>query len=291
MSRALRLSCTAILLALALSAKAQLPAAPQASLETPQTAEPQTTEPQQDNSFLLARPLPEGVPSNPPQPLYLKDKNLTWKGEYEFDKSGRPLLDTDTHVIPVLYTRKGKRTRPVGVQLLKMHPAFVKDGTLQIDGWNGEARLNYDIQDFHFLYVSVPRLGTVIISSGAFPGGEQQTSGFTDKVLDVRINDHDIQLITAKPILGKDGTAPAWVKLDPNYIVDRRYPVFGYGRTLNEPFDWPGAQIANRRDESKIAPPLSSTMLPRLATPVCIPQSQKSCPATASIKNTIEGTR
>lgn len=230
-----------------------------------------------DPEFPFARPLPEGVAPNPPQPLYLKGKDLVWRGEYEFDKLSRPLLDTNSRPIPILYTKKGRRVRPAGIQLLKTHPASIEDGTLMVDGWTSKARLNYDIQDLRYLYVSVPSLGTFIISPVAFPGGELQATGFDDKILNVRVDTHEVQLATVSPILGKKTAQPAWVKLDTSFVADRRYPIVGYGDTLVQPFTWPGARIAKDGATARTAPPLPSNMLPRLLKPACYVQPDKSC--------------
>ncbi len=50
----------------------------------------------------------------------------------------------------------------------------IENGTLTVDGWTGKARLNYDISEVKFLYVSIPGQGTVIASMEQFPNSSPQ---------------------------------------------------------------------------------------------------------------------
>jgi len=235
------------------------------------------------------RVLPDDVPPNPPKPEDLKLQKMVWHGEYEADHLGKPLLGPDGKPLPVLYNLKGKRQKSK-IKIPKTHPITIVAGTLTVDGWTGKARLNYDIPDLKYIYLSAPTVGTVIISQTAFPGSVEQKGAFDGSNLTVKAGDHELQLASDKPMLGKKPVA-AWVKIDPAYTEDPKYPVMGYGSKAKSPYEWPGAKLEKAKEKSSAvveAPPLPVSMRPKMVTPVCIAQpGGKPCPkpAPAAVTN------
>jgi hypothetical protein len=82
---------------------------------------------------------------NPPV-KQIRDK----KGHPVFDADGKPTFQTATNLG---YDEKGKKIPVKKVKPPRMTPVSITAGTLTVDGWTGEARLNYDIADFKFLYI------------------------------------------------------------------------------------------------------------------------------------------
>jgi hypothetical protein len=207
------------------------------------------------------RVLPPDVPPNPPKAVELVDADRTWRGEYEADELGKPLLGANGLAIPVLYDKRGKRVKP-SEKPPKSHPIEIVAGTFTVDGLTVKARLNYNIPDFRFIYMSTPDVGTVIVSQSVFPGANEQKNAFNGNTLTVTGGQHSFQLTSEKPLLGKS-TASAWVKVDSHYRGDTRYPIVGYGSSTNAPYEWPGAKSSTAVGTAD-APALPSALLPKL---------------------------
>ena len=214
------------------------------------------------------RKLPPDILPNPPKDDDLKLAKRSWRGEYEADAIGLPLLGPDGKVLPVLYDKKGRRIKSA-VKAPKTHPISIASGTLTVDGMTAKARLNHDIPDLRYIYLSVPDVGTVVVSQNAFIGAAEQSEAFNGATLTVMAGGHHIQLTSDKPLLGKRVT-PAWVKIDPGFVVHRRYPVMGYGSSLHAPYEWPGAKVVATTG-SKDAPPLPVQLLPTTSGSNCAP--------------------
>jgi hypothetical protein len=208
------------------------------------------------------RKLPPDVLPNPPKQDDLVLAKRSWRGEYEADAIGLPLLGLDGKPIPVLYDKKGKRIKS-GVKIPKTHPIVIAQGTLTVDGLTAKARLNHDIPDLRYIYLSVPDVGTVIVAQGAFIGAAEQAEAFNGNTLTVMAGGHQVQLTSDRPLLDK-GKKSAWVKIDQTYIADKRTPIMGYGSSLHAPYEWPGAKSVAEVG-SKNAPPLPKQLLPTLS--------------------------
>ena len=269
----------------AAAAQEAQPATQETQPATQDATEPKAKEPKTDEPAAhTLKTLPVDMAPNPPSDDELKSSGMTWRGEYEADAEGQPLLGPDARPLPVLYNKKGKRVK-AKLKLGKTHPLSIANGTLTVDGWTGKARLNYDIPDERgLIYLSAPEVGTVIVSQTAFPGSVEQKEAFRDNTLTVKAGDHELQLASDKPLLGKKPES-AWVKFDPAFTQDPRYPVMGYGRAEAAPYEWPGAKPAKEGGVAE-APPLPASMQPKLATPVCISNCGKpaaNAPVSAAV--------
>ncbi len=212
--------------------------------------------------------LPDGMEPNPPDEDEIVRDKLSWKGEYELDRNEQVLIDAEGKPVPVLYTAKGRAVRPKNVKLSGRHPATILNGVLTVDGFPAKGHLNYAVQDMKFLYFSAPGIGTVVISPAPFEGGEEQKDAFTGQTLTIKAGEHDFALATERPILGKDN-APAFVKLDPDYVADNKHPVMGYGMQDEAPYMWPGAIRGKAVQGSVDAPPIPVNMRPKMNAAPC----------------------
>jgi len=210
------------------------------------------------------RTLPAHVNPNPPNAGDLKMQEETWKGEYEADANGSAILGLDAKPIPVLYNRKGKRIHSK-YKAPKTHPINIVNGTLTVDGWTGKARLNHDIPDLKYIYLSAPGMGTVIIAQTAFPGSEEQKQAFAGTTLTVKAGNHELQLSSDQQLVQSKQPVSAYVKFDPAYLEDPKYPVMGYGTLPISPYEWPGAKQATVKGAVESAPPLPASMRPRMS--------------------------
>lgn len=138
----------------------------------------------------------------------------------------------------------------------------IENGTLTVDGWTGKARLNYDISEIKFLYVSIPGQGTVIASMEQFPNSQPQKNALEGKTLTIKTpGDHLVQISSDENLVDKKDHA-IYVAMDPSYTEPGRFPTIGYGSTARAPYNWPGVRPL-RDSESKIsakAPPLPTGM-------------------------------
>ncbi len=138
----------------------------------------------------------------------------------------------------------------------------IENGTLTVDGWTGKARLNYDIHDVKFLYVSIPGIGTVVASMQQFPNSVQQKEALDGKTLTLKTpDDHIVQLSSDETLVDKKEHV-FFVLLDKTYVQPGRFPTMGYGTVAQAPYNWPGARpmTANEQKQSASAPPLPSGM-------------------------------
>jgi hypothetical protein len=90
---------------------------------------------------------------------------------------------------------------------------------------------------FAFLYFYIPERGLFTVSNQEFEGAMQQGT-FNQAELSFNVNGLDLVLKSSSPILA-DGSSPAWVKFDPNFKLDVKTVMFGYGNKEKAPYDWP----------------------------------------------------
>jgi hypothetical protein len=166
------------------------------------------------------------------------------------------------------YDEHGKKIKAKRVKPPKATPVSVASGILTVDGWTGKARLNYDIADMKYIYISAPAIGTTIVSLNQFPGATEQRNAFTDKTLRVTVEGHAIELTSEKRMLGKK-PASAWVAVDRGFLLPAKFPVFGYGATARPPYAWPGSKQENEDAGVVAPPPLPVDVRPALQLTPC----------------------
>ena len=90
---------------------------------------------------------------------------------------------------------------------------------------------------FAYLYFYVPERGLFTISNQEFEGATQ-TGTFDQRELSFSVNGLDIALKSSSQILANE-SAPAWVKFDPDFKLDVKSVMLGYGEKEKAPYDWP----------------------------------------------------
>jgi len=90
---------------------------------------------------------------------------------------------------------------------------------------------------FRYLYFYVPQHGLFTVSNSEFEGAIQNGT-FEGQNLNFSVNDLNIALKSSSQILGEE-SSPAWVKFDPNFKLDVKSVMFGYGDKERSPYDWP----------------------------------------------------
>lgn len=143
--------------------------------------------------------------------------------------------------------------------------ATIEDGTLTVDGMIAKARLNYTINDT-YLYFFVPGIGAVVVGQTSFPGATLQEKAFKDNTLTVQAMDHEIQLFSQATLPNKNH-GDVYVLVDPSFNVAVRFPMMGYGDTLNAPYIWPGSKFqapAEVQTGALKVPPVPKNLLPKM---------------------------
>jgi hypothetical protein len=152
-----------------------------------------------------------------------------------------------------------------------MTPVSISRGTFTVDGVIGKAALNYDIPDLKYLYLYVPGVGVTVVSNVPFEGAKEQKDAFNGKSLTVMVGGHALEVASDVLLLGKKRPAPAFVRLDWDFVLPSQYPVVGYGAVLMRPYRWPGS-----RANATLTGPVSPPPLPANLRPVLLLQP---CPA------------
>jgi hypothetical protein len=165
----------------------------------------------------------------------------------------------------------------------KVFNAQVRDGVLTVDGFVAKLKLNYDLVDANFLYFYVPQVGTAVVSLGPQPNAAIiEKAAFHGNTLTFSAGGHTFELTNANPMVsGK--TADAYVHFDAATTALDRYPMMGFGNTVQAPYSWPAALAMNSSAEQHYveAPPLPRSLLPRTAG-----VATSTVPAVVPVKST-----
>jgi hypothetical protein len=183
----------------------------------------------------------------------------------------KPVYDKHCHL------KKTKEKPP------KLVPVNIVHGELTVDGLIAKAGLNFQILDFHYLYIWVPGLGTTVVSNHFFPGSTLEENALDGNVITIKIDTHQIQVASEQPLLpGKNRKQikplNLFVGLDTAYTKETVYPELGYGDVAKAPYSWPGV-LADSHPNVK-APPLPDNLKQKTqSTKVCdkLPDGTKSC--------------
>jgi hypothetical protein len=204
---------------------------------------------------------PEGKPMFNPPVKQQRDKF----GHPLFDEKGQPVFQTATELGFDEHGHKlhGKKEKPP-----KTIKLAITRGTLTVDGMIGKAALNYDINDFKYVYLYAPWIGTVVVSNVMFPGAKSEANAFDKNTLTVTVDEHTMQLYSDKMLLGKK-PEPAFVLVDREFKLPSKTPVVGYGETLRRPYNWPGAKTNPDSKAALNAPPVPASLRPTQMLPPC----------------------
>ena len=190
---------------------------------------------------------PDNQPMFNPPVRQQRDK----KGHPLFDDKGKPVFQTATDKG---YDEHGKKIKVVKEKAPKMIPVTIARGTFTVDGMIGKAELNYNIPDFHFMYLYAPGIGTLVVSDRPFPGAKEEKNAFSGKTLTVMTEDHKLQVASDNLMLNKKPQS-AFVLVDRDFKLPTPYPVVGYGGTMKAPYVWPGSRENAALKGAFVAPP------------------------------------
>ncbi|HYJ87666.1 MAG TPA: hypothetical protein VEW46_16505 [Pyrinomonadaceae bacterium] len=141
----------------------------------------------------------------------------------------------------------------IPAQSAKPTPQDVQNGAA-IQLQNGQLYLNgklihkgFSVMQtrFSYLYFYVPSHGLFTISSREFDGATQSGT-FEGPALSFNVNDLNLELKSSSQILAGE-TSPAWIKFDPDFKLDVKSVMLGYGDKEKAPYEWPDQLRKNRK--------------------------------------------
>jgi len=97
---------------------------------------------------------------------------------------------------------------------------------------------------FTFLYFYVPSRGLFTVSNREFEGAAQD-GAFQGDTLSLNVGGIEVTLKSSSRIL-KEEASLAWVKFDPEFKLDVKSVMFGYGNKEKAPYAWPDQIKKNR---------------------------------------------
>jgi len=113
----------------------------------------------------------------------------------------------------------------------------LQGGRLYINGEMVHKGFSVTQDRFNYLYFYVPERGLFIVSNREFDGATQAGT-FEDETLSFNAGGFDVSLKSSTRIL-KEASSPAWVKFDPDFKLDVKSVMFGYGDKEKAPYEWP----------------------------------------------------
>ena len=134
----------------------------------------------------------------------------------------------------------GLSTEPVTTvaQDVQREPAIhLKNGQLYLNGELIHKGFSVMQTRFAYLFFYVPERGLFTVSSHQFEGAIKQGT-FNQRELSFTVNGLDLVLKSSSQILAND-SSPAWVKFDPDFKLEVKSVMLGYGDKEKAPYEWP----------------------------------------------------
>jgi hypothetical protein len=206
--------------------------------------------------------------------LQQRDKH----GHPLFDEKGKPVFQTASDLG---YDKDGHKLHAQKEKPPKMTPVTISRGVLTVDGMTGEAALNYQIADLHYIYIYAPTIGIAVVSDTPFPGAIEQKDAFDDKLLTISVEGHELQLASDQRLMGKK-PVDAYVLLDREFRLPSRHPVLGYGDIRRAPYAWPGSKANTQLSAAAFAPPPPANLMPVQLLGPC-PKGEMRMPAKTAL--------
>jgi hypothetical protein len=199
------------------------------------------------------------------------------------DPDAPPIRRDENGVIIKPEYDKHCRLKKLKIKPPKLVPVNIVHGELTVDGLIAKAGLNFQITDFHYMYIWVPGLGTTVISNRFFPGSKLEEGALNDKLITVTIDQHQLQVASEQslqPGKHQKDLKPLnlFVGLDTAYSREGKYPELGYGDIAKAPYSWPGV-LDDSKPNTK-APPLPENLRQKSqGTKICdkLPDGTQSC--------------
>lgn len=120
----------------------------------------------------------------------------------------------------------------------------VQGGRLYVNGELVHKGFSVTQDHFNYLYFYVPERGLFTVSNREFDGATQ-AGAFEGEALSFNVGGLDVALKSSSTIL-KEESSPAWVRFDPDFKLDVKSVMFGYGDKEKAPYEWPDQIRKNR---------------------------------------------
>jgi hypothetical protein len=114
---------------------------------------------------------------------------------------------------------------------------YLQDGQIFVDGELQHNNFSIMQSKFEFLYLYIPKKGLFIISNNDFEGANQAGNFKKDK-LAVEIEGISLLVKSSTKILPDTDETIAWVKYDPNFSLNTKAVIVGYGEDTKAPYKW-----------------------------------------------------
>ncbi len=134
---------------------------------------------------------------------------------------------------------------PVTQEIQNRSSIHLNKGQLFLNGKLIHANFSVTQTRFSYLYFFVPEHGLFTVSNREFEGA-MQNGMFAGSDLSFSVNGLDVMLKSSSQILGEESSA-AWIKFDPDFKLDVKSVMLGYGDKEKAPYEWPD-QIRKKRE-------------------------------------------
>lgn len=117
------------------------------------------------------------------------------------------------------------------------NPFHLQNGKIFINDQAQPGTYSAEMTNFRFLYVYIPAQGLFVISDREF-NRAIQAGKFEDRELQFDVSGIAFKLVSSRSMLGQ-ASRPLWVNYDPQFTLDVKSIMFGYGDSESAPYDWP----------------------------------------------------
>ena len=134
--------------------------------------------------------------------------------------------------------------QPVTQELQSRSAIHLNKGQLFLNGKLIHKNFSVIQTRFSYLYFFVPEYVLFTVSNREFEGA-MQNGMFAGSDLSFSVNGLDVVLKSSSQILGEESAA-AWIKFDPDFKLDVKSVMLGYGDKERAPYVWPDQIRKNR---------------------------------------------
>jgi len=126
--------------------------------------------------------------------------------------------------------------RPVPQNVQNRGAIHLQNGRLYLNGKLIHKDFSLTQTRFSYLYFYVPSCGLFTVSDREFDGATQSGT-FAGQDLSFSVNDLNVMLKSTSQILANE-SSPAWIKFDPEFKLDVKSVMLGYGDKERSPYEW-----------------------------------------------------
>ena len=133
--------------------------------------------------------------------------------------------------------------QPVAQEIRNTSAIHLQKGQLYLNGKLIHKGFSVMQTRFSYLYFYIPAHGLFTVSNREFEGATQNGM-FAGQNLSFSVNDLNVALKSSSQILAE--SSPAWIKFDPDFKLDVKSVMLGYGDKERAPYEWPDQIRKNR---------------------------------------------